>query len=223
MNAWRNGLITGLLLIACLLGLQVSCLLVQASLVLANLDTRFDNAATEATATLQYSQAVLASVRGTTETVRKSAVQQMGYYEAVGRRSALALAHLDLLISHTDARMERITQAIENTSSHADESLVEIEAVAGSTREDLGQISERATELMSASTTAVQQLDARLADDRIDQIASSLAQSSQNTAQATANMAEATGYVRDMLSPAKKSFWRRLLELMIPRPTMSVP
>ena len=75
---------------------------------------------------------------------------------------------------------------------------------------------------MEASTLAVSELHSRLADDRLDQIASSLADSSHNTAQATANMAEATGYLRDLLSPAKKSFWRRLLELMIPRPTVRV-
>jgi len=41
-------------------------------------------------------------------------------------------------------------------------------------------------------------------------------------AEASRNTAEATGYIRDMLSPTKKSFWRRVLELLIPRPTVSV-
>jgi hypothetical protein len=45
---------------------------------------------------------------------------------------------------------------------------------------------------------------------------------SQNAEQATANISEATGYLRDMLSPKKKSFWRWLLELAIPRPTLEL-
>jgi hypothetical protein len=68
----------------------------------------------------------------------------------------------------------------------------------------------------------VQQLNARLGDERFDQMAGALAASSENTLRASANVAEATGYVRDMLSPAKKSFWRKVVELLIPRPQVSV-
>ncbi len=39
---------------------------------------------------------------------------------------------------------------------------------------------------------------------------------------AAANIEQSTGYIRDMLSPTKTSFWKRLLFLLIPRPTFGV-
>jgi len=121
----------------------------------------------------------------------------MGYYEAMGRRSSLALAHLDRLIANSDGRIERITQAVESTAAQAGQSAGQIGALAGSLEEDLNILTANSAELMEVSTATVEQLRQRLADDRLDQIAESLTQSSQSTAQATANAAEATGYVRD--------------------------
>ena len=222
LETLRNGLSCALLAIACIVALQISFLLRQLSTGLETAEQELRATSRQAQDTLLYAQAVLTSVRGTTETIRKSAVEQTGYYEAIGRRSALALGRLDLLISHTDARMERITAALENSATEAGQSLDQFGTLAASARQDLEQVSKQAGELAAASTTTVQQLDQRLADDRLDHIASSLAQSSQNTAQATAHIEEATGYIRDMLSPARKSFWRRLLELLLPRPTVGV-
>ena len=222
MTTLKNGLICGLLLIGCIVGLQASYLLGQLGGKLNATEQELQQTNREAQQTLQDAQAVLTSMRGTTETVRKSAVEQMGYYEATGRRSALALARLELLIEHTDSRMERATEAIETTAAHAAGNLDQIGALAAATRADLDRLTEGSAGLMDASTAAVQQLDARLADARLDQVATSLVQSSDNTAQATANMAAATGYIRDLLSPAQKRFWRRLLELLIPRPTVGV-
>jgi hypothetical protein len=70
---------------------------------------------------------------------------------------------------------------------------------------------------------AVEQASGRLSDGRLGQIADALVIASQKASEATANTAEATGYIRDMLSPHRKSFWRRLLDLLIPRPTVDVP
>jgi hypothetical protein len=146
----------------------------------------------------------------------------MGYYEAAGRRSALALADLDLLIRRTDQRLERIAQAAEAVSAEAGRAAYEAGALAGVLREQTQAIGSAGSELLAASTGAVQQLNARLGDERFDQMAGALAASSENTLRASANVAEATGYVRDMLSPAKKSFWRKVVELLIPRPQVSV-
>ena len=49
-----------------------------------------------------------------------------------------------------------------------------------------------------------------------------LERSTANLEKTTAATAEAAGHVRDMLSPRKKSFWRRLLGLLIPRPSIPV-
>ncbi len=223
MNSVKHILVCGLLAVLVVVALQLTYLLTQAGELARSAELEMRRTTREAQATLVYSQAVLASIRGTTETVRKSAVEQMGYYEATGRRSAMALARLEILITHTDARMERITQALERSSTHADESISQISALAASAREDLHDLADHSLELVEASTESVKHVNTRLADGRLDQIASSLAESTESTAQAAANVAEATGYVRDILSPKRKGFWRRLLELLIPRPTVSVP
>ncbi|MBI3933395.1 MAG: hypothetical protein HY316_01800 [Acidobacteria bacterium] len=219
----RNSLVCALLAALTVGALQLTYLLAQAAEIARSAESELLKTSHQARATLVYSQAVLASIRGTTETVRKSAVEQMGYYEAVGRRSSMALAHLELLISHADTSMDRITRALEATSMHADESMDQMGSLAASVREDLHGLSSQGAKLVEASTATVERLEQRLADERLDQLASSLAESSENTAQATAHVAEATGYIRDILSPQRKSFWRRLLELLIPRPTVSVP
>ena len=223
MNSLRNGLACALLASLTVAALQLTFLLAQAGEIARTAENELLRTSGETQATLLYSQAVLASIRGTTETVRKSSIEQMGYYEAIGRRSSMALARLELLIAHSDARMERMTQALENSSARANQSMDQIGSLAVSLREDLHELSAQGTKLAEASTAAVARLDQRLADQRLDQITSSLAASSENAAQATAHVAEATGYIRDMLSPKRKSFWRRLLELLIPRPTVSVP
>jgi len=219
----KHSLICGLLAALTVVCVQLSFLVTQVSEIAGSAEDELVKTAREAQSALLYSQAVLTSVRGTTETVRKSAVEQMGYYEAAGRRSAAALARLELLISHTDARLERMTAALENSSVHANKNIDQIGMLAASVREDLDGLTQSGENLVDASTATVERLDHHLADDRLNQIADSLSQSSQNTARATANVAEATGYMRDILSPARKSFWRRLLELLIPRPTLSVP
>jgi hypothetical protein len=212
----QQALFCGLLLAGIIACLEISAYLAQLSEATAQMEARAVDLAEEVRTTMQNAQAVLSSVRGTTETVRKSAVEQMGYYEAAGRRGSAALARLEILITRTDARMERITQALEGSSERANESMAQVGALAASTRKDLG-------ELMQASTESMELVSARLGDSRLDQIADSLATSTENAAEATANVAEATGYVRDMLSPTRKGFWRRLLELLIPRPTVNVP
>jgi ABC-type transporter Mla subunit MlaD len=222
LNTLMKASVCALLTALTIVALQVNLVLAQFGEMASATQQELAQTTAEAQAALVDSQAVLASIRGTTETVRKSAVEQMGYYEAVGRRSAEAIARLELLIAHTDTRLERMTGALEQASSHASESLDQVGALATSMSGDLDGVAQKSGDLIDQTATTVSQLDRRLADRRIDQITTSLSEASQHTAQATANVAEATGYIRDMLSPARKSFWRRLLELMIPRPTVRV-
>ncbi len=222
MHTLRHAFGTGLLFLACVAGLQMTYLLAQLSASARRVETEFTETARQAQTTLLYSQAVLASVRGTTETVRQSAEQQTGYYEAVGRRSALALARLDLLIRHLDVRTERITRAAEVMAGQTGEMSSQVSSAAAALGGDAHEVSGHAANLLAASTQAVQDLHERISDPQLEQIAEAMAASSQNTERATANVAEATGYLRDMLSPKKKSFWRWLLELAIPRPTFGV-
>ena len=215
MKTLRETLLAGLLLIGCAVGLQVSCLLVQAGRIGNCLEEELLETNRQVQATLLYAQATLSSVRGTTEIIRKSSEQQMGYYEAIGRRSSLVLGELALLLRHTDDRMERIT----TSSERALESLAAITDEAATQTKDVGGQSRA---LLTTATATMASLQESVESQAIPQSLEHLEAASQNVEGATKAAEEAMGYIRDMLSPTKKSFWRRLLELMIPRPTVGV-
>ena len=215
MKTVREALLASLLLVGCAVGLQMSYLMVQAGQIGNRLEEELLATSHQAQATLLYTQAVLSSARGTTEILRRSAEQQMGYYEAIGRRSSLVLGELALLLRHTDERMERIT----TSSEHALESLAAMSNEAATQTKDVG---EQSGILLTTATATMAALQETAESQAIPQSLEHLEAASRNVEGATEAAEEAMGYVRDMLSPAKKSFWRRLLELMIPRPTVGV-
>ena len=214
----RNWLVVGLLALGFIVGLQVSYLLVQAGKVLRTAELEMQITSLQTQNTLLYAQAVLSSTRQTTEMVRKSAAYQLGYYEAMGRRSSLALAKLNLLIDHTDDRMERLTVA-------GEAALVAVQDSAGvmsRQAEQLGVVLEAAAKTTAAVGRLAEDPSIPLALSNLETSTESLVLAGAHTAEATARASEAIGYIRDMVSPAKKSFWRRVLEWMIPRPTVGV-
>ncbi|OFW17629.1 MAG: hypothetical protein A3H27_16970 [Acidobacteria bacterium RIFCSPLOWO2_02_FULL_59_13] len=218
MKALRDWLIIGVLAVGVIVGLQVSYLLVQAGKVLRTAELELQIASFQAQNTMLYAQAVLSSTRQTTEMVRKSAEYQLGYYEAMGRRTSLALAKLNLLIDHTDDRMERLTVAGEAALVAVQDSVDAMSRPA----EQLGVVLEAAAKTTAAVGRLAEDPSIPLALSNLETSTESLALASAHTAEATARASEAIGSIRDMVSPAKKSFWRRLLELMIPRPSVNV-
>ncbi|MBI4460386.1 MAG: hypothetical protein HY648_10060 [Acidobacteria bacterium] len=215
MKTLQEALWMGLLLTGCTVGLQMSYLIAQAAQALNRFEEEFRATTRQAQAALLLSQAVLSSVRATTEIVRKSAEQQMGYYEAAGRRTSLVLGELALLVRHTDERMERITTASEREL----DSLASLTDTAASQAKNVG---EQSSVLLTAGTATVAALQKTAESRAIPQSLEHLEAASQNVEGATKAAEEAIGSIRDMLSPKKKSFWRRLLELMIPRPAVTV-
>ena len=218
----RNALHTGLLFLALLVGIQVSFLVAHLSRTLTvwnDAAMRMNRSAEE---TLLSAQSVLSSVRGTTEQVRRSAEHQLGYYEAIGRRTSNLLAELMLLIRHTDERLEEITRA-SNTllqsgaaaTAQAGENFERVANQADATLAESGRL------LAELRETAVAP-EVRGSLEAIEASARNLETATAQAAEASRNTAEATGYVRDMLSPKKKSFWRTLFELLIPRPAIAV-
>ena len=215
MKTVREALLVSLLLVGCVVGLQVSYLLAQAGQIGNRLEEELLATSHQAQATLLYAQAVLSSTRGTTEILRRSAEQQMGYYEAIGRRSSLVLGELALLLRHTDDRMERITTATEDSLKASGQAMASV-------AEDSRRVSQPLAEFIETTTATANSLNELASSPEITGTLSSMNTATSHLAGATKNVEEATGYVRDMLSPTKKSFWRRLLELMIPRPTLGV-
>jgi len=218
----RNCLHAGLLFLLLLLGLQASYLLAQVSQTVrlwneAALDTN-----RRAQETLLIAQAVLVSVRGTTEQVRRSAEHQLGYYEAVGRRTSNLIAEMSFLVRNADQRLTEASQA-------TNEFLRAEAALTAEAAQDFSSVAAQAEETLAESERLLAELRETAAAPEIRGSLEAIQASAQNLATATAeaavagrNTAEATGYVRDMLSPRKKSFWRWVLELLIPRPTVSV-
>lgn len=74
--------------------------------------------------------------------------------------------------------------------------------------------------LLAAGARAVDQADVRLKDPSLDAAVANLARSSANLERMSRAGAESAEAIRDMLKPTRKAFWRRLLELMIPKPTV---
>lgn len=218
----RGGLGTGLLVLAILLGLQISVLLGQLSEMISTWNEtalHMDRAAEE---TLLTTQSVLMSVRGTTEQVRRSAEHQLGYYEAVGRRTSNLIAEMTFLIRSTNEHMEELTQA-------ANVFLEREAEVTASAAEDFGQVAAQADATLAESGRLMAELREQVTAPEVQGSLEAIEASARNLETATAeaavasrNTAEATGYIRDILSPKKKSFWRKLFELLIPRPAIAV-
>jgi len=218
----RNGLHAGLLFLAILTGLQVSCLLAQVSQTLSLWNAAAMRMNRTAQETLLTAQAVLASVRGTTEQVRRSAEHQLGYYEAVGRRTSNLIAEMTFLIRNTDERLEEITRASNALLQNG-------AAVTAGAGEDFRRVTEQADATLAESEQMLAELRGTAAAPEIRGSLEAIAATTKNLETATGaaaiaaeNTAEATGYIRDMLSPKKKSFWRKLFELLIPRPAIAV-
>ncbi len=179
-------------------------------------ETEFHQIAQKSQDTLVYGQAVLSSARSTLETVRKSAMVQAGYYEAVARRSATVLGKLTLLTERTDERMERLAAEAERTLISAAETTRQL-------NRQLEQLGSEGTRLLMESSETVKTLRGMAEDESITASTQNLENSSENLADAMESADEAMGYVRDMLSPTRKGFWRLLLEWMLPWPTVHVP
>jgi len=208
MDKLERALRSGLLLVACLVGLQVSWLIRQAAEIL----NAQHGAALAAFAEVQSSMAL----------ARAGLAEQQGYYrdsarhiKALTRAAAIDAIRFGRLIENADARMERLTVASERA-------LGSVESASESVAEQTDQSGREARQLLAESTATIAALR-ELAE--APEIRNSLTQFEASNRHLTGVMQageEAIGYIRDMLSPTKKSFWRRLLELMIPRAAINV-
>lgn len=201
MQTLRNSLVLALLFLACVAGLQVSFLLAQAAGALNDLH--------------QESARALANADRTLVIIRETAEQQRGSYEIIARSTARSLSGLAQLIEETNRHLETLAPA-------AEEALQQTGRAAASVGGQAERIGSQAELLLSASTGAVENLERLSGNRELEESATHLARSAENMERMTAASADAATAVRDMLSPRKKSFWRRLLELMIPRPTVRV-
>ena len=166
--------------------------------------------------TLQNTQAVLASVRATTEAVRRSATSQLGYYEAIGRRASQLLAEGTILIRHADKRLDRLTDSSEDLLRTTRSEV----ARAGDTFELSASVTNQTLASISSTT---RQIEAGIVSAEIPRIANDLAIASQHLASTSASAEETIENINGILAPTHKGFWRRLLEAFIPRQNGGLP
>ncbi len=219
MSALHRALLAGLLLIACAVGLQVSFLLAQAGTILSDMH--------------RQSHLALFSINQTLELVRQATREQRTYYKATGKALALTTIHLGRLVKHTDARLDRTEARLAHLTANMDKRSEQVSQAASRALDNFsvaaltlaGQtdtLGHQANLLLAASRGAVENLERLAGSPALVRSTENLERSTAHLEKTTAATAEAAGHVRDMLSPRKKSFWRRLLGLLIPRPSIPV-
>ncbi len=219
MSAVRNALVAALLMIACAVGLQVSFLLVQAATMLNDVHLE--------------SQRALLSVNQTLELVRGATREQRTYYKVAGKALAITTIHLGRLVKNTDARLDRTENRLARLAANTDSRAGQLTQAAEGALDNFGvaaltlagqtdTLGHQANLLLAASRGAVENLERLAGSPALVRSTENLERSTANLEKTTAATAEAAGHVRDMLSPRKKSFWRRLLGLLIPRPSVPI-
>lgn len=221
MPILRNSLVIGLLALSLTIGLQLSCLLAQVGETLAEKRG-------ELTAVLLSAQQALRNADATLAIVRDSAERNGRYYDLMARQAPRRLMELKavtnraaLLLAHADQRTERLARALEGAVSGltgAAEATMAAgadaaQALAAETR-DVGYQSEQ---LLADTRATMRNLEALSRGPELRQTAGHLESATAHLDRAAANTEQATAAVRDWLSPRKKSFWRRLFELLLPR------
>jgi len=216
MKELRNGLVCALLILIC--GFVV--VLISAASHFSSLCDQAAEAVSAYKGTPAEIHKTLGQVSDAVELSRKTLEQEQGYYrdsashvKALTKAAAIDAVELGRLIQKVNARVDDLADEAQSTVNQI-----------GDTAEDLGSDSKRIADhsvpLLEAATDAARNAAGLAGNQNVNKILAETAQSSQNIQGATKNVEEATGYIRDMLSPKKQSFWIRIISLLIPRPTM---
>ncbi|MGH9576121.1 MAG: hypothetical protein ACRD3R_01705, partial [Terriglobales bacterium] len=76
--------------------------------------------------------------------------------------------------------------------------------------------------LLAAGRGALENVERLAANPSLPRAAAHLEQTAANASRASDAAAEAAAHLRDALSPRRRTFWRVLLEWLLPRPTIPV-
>ena len=215
MKYLKDGLLAAILLLTCIVGLQINLLLSQAGGALDRLEGSVSS--------------VLSSARQTLDLSRRTLATQQGYYrdsashvKALTRAAAIDAVRLGRLIDLSQRVVENTDARLGRVSSSAESSLDTLRGAANAVAEQTETVGKKSGGLMDAGAVAVEKAGDLAANPSLESSLAHLEVSSENLQKTTEAAAQSMGYIRDMLSPTKKNFWRRLLEMMIPRPTLRV-
>lgn len=181
----------------------------------------------------QESVSTLTEVRRTVTVLREAAEEQRGYYrdsasalKATSKAAFIATRNLaryiekldsatGTILSNTDGRMEDIAKATVQTLERS-------HGAAAAVEKQVGATGYQAEQLLADARGAVRNLEALAARPELAANLQNMEKATAHTAKTAENLEQATASIRDMLSPRKKGFWRRLLELLIPRPAVNL-
>lgn len=167
---------------------------------------------------------------------RSVMAEQRIYYRALSKmvvrdanRLGKAIGSAEQVIRNEDARlMESHRQINEladelNRSAHAGmDAIQQIGVASDALARQIDSVGASSQQILAQGTAVLTALHDRLHDPSLAQTSAKLAQSSANLERMSAAAADSAERVREILNPKKRSFWIRLLELMIPRPTVRV-
>lgn len=175
---------------------------------------------------IEESASTMREVRSAARLMRESAEQQRGYYrdsasaiKATSKAAFIATRNLARLIEHLDRNAN--TFGI-NADSRMEEVTLATVGAMGAVEKQVTASGYQAEQLLGDARGAVRNLEALTGNPALAHAAVNLEAATAHTAKTAENLEAATASIREMLSPKKKSFWRRVLELMIPRPTINL-
>ena len=223
-------LVIGLLSIACVTGLQISFLLAQAGGAFGELKNELQFTVRE----IRNNQNVIAQNFSIFfNDAKGSYAAQKKFYEESAKKNAEDFQRLTATMADNSERLGRLIDGLDERTERITVSAESLLANGGNVTAMLSRdatvLSDQANAALLEATLLFGQMRETAASQAIEQSLTNLSaatrklDSTMGHLDGTArNAEEASGYVRDMLSPTKKSFWRRVLELLIPRPAISV-
>ena len=156
----------------------------------------------------------------TVSELRGAAREQRSYYKATGKALAISTIAFGRMVQATDRNLQPVlreaTAALAETTRLAQEARSQVQA--SGTEAEAALVALRANlEALEPSQRAIERTLGNL--EVASRSGPALAASAQKTGE---NVEASTAAIREMLNPRKVPFWRRILELIIPRPTVAV-
>lgn len=133
-----------------------------------------------------------------------------------------AIRNEDARLAESHRRLDELVSELQLTASAGTDAIQQVGTASADLRSQIDAVGGSSQQVLSEGTAVLTALRDRLNDPTLAQTSANLAQSSANLERMSAAAADSAERVREILTPKKRSFWIRLLQLMIPRPTVRV-
>lgn len=185
---------------------------------------------------MDRAEEVLVRTEETLSIGRAALSEQRVYYRALSRMAVLdanrlgkAIGAVEQAVRNEDARLaashqqlDLLVAELQRTAVAATDTIEHAGSATAALAREMEAVSTEAQRLLQQGTAVLAAAQEKLQDPALAQTSASLAQSSENLERMSLAAAESAEHVRDILNPKKRSFWIRLLEFLIPRPTVRV-